>query len=160
MSKKTYTGNIQGSGTWYKVPSYKVQLVREGETAVNEIVKSPDDMAALFQKYLNGADRENMVAAFLDRKGNLLGINTVSIGGLFSSIVHPREVFKPACIIGAASIIICHNHPSGDTAPSKDDIDITRRLVEAGNIMGIEVIDHVIIGDAGRHCSFKEKGLI
>jgi DNA repair protein RadC len=110
-------------------------------------------------QYLEGADRENTVVAFLDRKGNLLGLNTVSVGGLHSSIVHPREVFKPAIIMGAASVILCHNHPSGDTTPSKEDIDITRRLINAGEIIGIQILDHVIVGD-DNYYSLKEHGLI
>jgi DNA repair protein RadC len=83
----------------------------------------------------------------------------VSIGGLHSSIVHPREVFKTAVKRSAASIILAHNHPSGDPTPSQEDISITRRLIEAAKIIGIELLDHVIIGDS-TYCSLKEKGLI
>jgi DNA repair protein RadC len=83
----------------------------------------------------------------------------VSVGGLHSSIVHPREVFKTAVKKSAASMILIHNHPSGDPTPSKEDIDITRRLIEAGKLMGIEVLDHVIIGDK-KYCSLKARGLI
>ena len=88
-----------------------------------------------------------------------LGINTVSIGSLSTSIVHPREVFKAAILMGAANIILAHNHPSGDPSPSKEDIEITQRLAKAGEILGIEVLDHLILTPSG-HISFKDKGLL
>ena len=162
-SQKEITSTICEGESWYIVPNYKVMLVRDsGEsvkmTGKKSDVKSPADMANIFKMYLDGADREHFVIAMLDRKGNVLGLNTVSVGSISSSVVHPRETFKPAIIMGASSIILSHNHPSGDTAPSKDDIDITKRLVEAGKILGIEVLDHVIIGDS--YYSFKERGMI
>mgnify|MGYP002355774018 FL=1 len=83
---------------------------------------------------------------YIDRKGGLITMQDISIGGLHSSIVHPREVFKTAVKKSAASMILVHNHPSGDPTPSQEDIEITRRLMEAGKIMGIEILDHVIIG--------------
>lgn len=83
----------------------------------------------------------------------------VSVGGLHSSLVHPREVFKTAIKKSAASLILVHNHPSGDPSPSKEDIDITKRLIEAGNIIGIEVIDHIIIGEK-KYVSLKARGLL
>jgi len=127
------------------------------------LIKCPEDVI----KYVNQVliremrdyDREHFLVIYLDRKGGVIAKENVSIGGLHSSIVHPREVFKTAVKRSAASIILAHNHPSGDPAPSKEDIDITRRLIEAGRIMGIEIIDHVIIGE-NTYCSFKEKGLI
>lgn len=157
--KKQIEGNVMETGTWYKIPEYKVMLVRDSNISSNKKrIGSPADVVTMFESYLSGVDREHFCIAMLDRKDNLLGLNTVSVGGLSSSIVHPRETFKPAIVIGAASIILCHNHPSGDTSPSRDDIEITRRLVEGGKILGIEVLDHVIIGDG--HCSLKAKGLI
>jgi DNA repair protein RadC len=93
----------------------------------------------------------------LDIKNKVIGINTVSIGNLNSSIVHPREVFKPAILSNAASILLAHNHPSGDPEPSREDVAITTRLVEAGKILGIDVIDHLILGDGCYH-SLKEAG--
>lgn len=127
------------------------------------IIKSPADV----RKYVNQVlmhemrdyDREHFLVLYLDRKGGVKAKEDVSIGGLHSSIVHPREVFKTAVKRSAASIILAHNHPSGDPSPSKEDIDITHRLIDAGLIMGIEIIDHVIIGE-NSYCSFKEKGLI
>jgi len=127
------------------------------------LIKCPEDV----KKYVNQVlliemrdyDREHFLVLYLDRKGGVIDKENVSVGGLHSSIVHPREVFKTAVKRSAASIILAHNHPSGDPAPSREDIDITRRLIDAGRIMGIEIIDHVIIGE-NTYCSFKEKGLI
>jgi DNA repair protein RadC len=89
----------------------------------------------------------------------VLKIVDVSIGNLNSSVVHPREVFNEAIICHSASIIVCHNHPSGDPSPSNEDINITQRLKECGKLLGIELIDHIIIGD-GIYVSFKEKTII
>ena len=105
---------------------------------------------------MQGLDREHFVVLLLDIKNKVIGINTVSIGNLDSSIAHPREVFKPAILSNAGSILLAHNHPSGDPTPSREDIEITHRLVNAGNILGINVLDHIIIGDGYR--SLKEAG--
>jgi len=154
---KQITGELEGK--WYKIPDYKIMLVRDSNiTADKKRISHPNDVVNVFQTYLDGADREYFCIAMLDRKGNLLGLNTVSIGSVSSSIVHPREVFKPAIIIGASSIILCHNHPSGDTMPSNEDITVTRKLIEGGKILNIEILDHVIIGD--NYYSMKEKGII
>ena len=102
---------------------------------------------------------EHFMVLYLDRKGGLIVQENVSVGGLHSSIVHPREVFKTAVKRSAASIILAHNHPSGDPAPSQEDIDVTKRLVSAGEIMGIPIIDHIVVGD-GIYRSFKESNLI
>lgn len=101
---------------------------------------------------------ENLWLITLDTKNNITGIFTVSTGSLNSSIVHPREVFKRAVLQNAASIIICHNHPSGDITPSQEDINITKRLYEAGKILGIELLDHIIAGD-NSYTSLKEEGV-
>ena len=162
-SKKEIISTICEGESWYIVPNYRVMLVRDSSNSVKATGKkklsSPDDVAGVLKTYLDGADREHFCIALLDRKGHILGINTVSIGSLSSSIVHPREVFKPAIVIGAASIILCHNHPSGDTAPSKEDLEVTNRLIEAGKIIGIEILDHVIIGDDS-FCSLKARGFM
>lgn len=127
------------------------------------MIRSPEDVGQIARQFLlremRDYDREHFMVLYLDRKGGLIVKEYVSVGGLHSSIVHPREVFKTAVKRSAASLILAHNHPSGDPTPSRDDIDITRRLVEAGKIMGIDIIDHVIIGD-NRCCSFKETGLL
>ena len=94
-----------------------------------------------------------------DTKNKVLAIRTASIGDLSSSIVHPREVFKDAVVASAASIIVAHNHPSGDPTPSAEDVTVTKRLIQAGEIMGIDLLDHIVLGD-GDFVSLKERGLI
>ena len=122
-------------------------------------IRSPEDVKDLVMEDMRYFDREHFRVLYLDRKNGLLAMEDISIGGLHSSIVHPREVFKIAVKKSAAGIILVHNHPSGDPTPSKEDIDVTRRLIEAGKIIGIEVLDHLIIGD-NIYCSFKAKSLI
>jgi len=95
----------------------------------------------------------------LNTKHKIVAVHEVSRGALNTSIVHPREVFKPAVLHNAAAIICFHNHPSGDPEPSKDDIETTKRLIEAGKIMGIEILDHIIVGD-DRYVSLKERGVV
>ncbi|RPJ05549.1 MAG: hypothetical protein EHM36_08160, partial [Deltaproteobacteria bacterium] len=92
-------------------------------------------------------------------RNRVVQISTISVGTLTSSLVHPREVFKDAITHSAASVILAHNHPSGDPEPSEDDLKITKKLVESGKILGIEVIDHIIVGKNNFY-SFREKGLI
>lgn len=125
----------------------------------NKKVSSPKDVYELMKDYLKGADREYLVLLSLDMKNNINSINTVSIRSLNSSIVHPREIFKTAILSNAASIILIHNHPSGDTTPSKEDINITYRIKESGKILGIELLDHVILGD-NSYSSLKEKSIL
>ncbi len=134
-----------------------------GDIQIRRTIKSPEDVKntvkEMLMEEMRNYDREHFRVMYLDRKGGLLLMEDVSIGGLHSSIVHPREVFKTAVKKSAASIILVHNHPSGDPAPSTEDIEVSKRLVEAGKVMGIEVLDHVIIGES-KYCSLKERGLI
>jgi len=143
----------------YRIPVYRVQLVKESNfTSDTKQISCPQDAYSILQGYMQGLDRENFVVLLLDTKNKIIGLNTVSIGTLNSSLVHPREVFKPAILASAAAIILAHNHPSGDPKPSKEDIEITKRLIEAGDLLGIAVLDHIIVGDS---ClSLKEKGYI
>jgi len=103
--------------------------------------------------------QDTLKSLLLDTKNRVLAVKTVSIGDLSSSIVHPREVYKDAVVASAASLIIAHNHPSGDPNPSGEDVSITKRLIQAGEIMGIDLLDHIVIGD-GIFVSLKERGLI
>lgn len=128
------------------------------EAAEKPVLKSTDDVVRMVRGRLMGEKREHFLALFLDTRGQLIKISEISVGSLDSSIVHPREVFKEAVSASAASVIFVHNHPSGDTEASDEDIGLTRRLVEAGEIMGIDVLDHVIIGDRN-HLSLKAKDL-
>ncbi len=123
------------------------------------VIKTPDDAAALVMEEMKHFDREHFRAILLNTKNRVIGTDRVSVGTLNSSVVHPRELFRNAIKRGAASIILLHNHPSGDPTPSREDKDITRRVMEAGNIIGIEVLDHIIIGD-NRFISLKAHGLI
>lgn len=120
-------------------------------------VKMPQDVARIFMDEMKHYDREHFRAAFLNTKNQIIRTVTVSIGSLNASIVHPREILKPAISASAASIILVHNHPTGDPTPSREDIEFTRRFAKCGDLIGIELLDHVIIG-ADRFQSLKEGG--
>lgn len=120
-------------------------------------ISSPADAAGLVIEEMRHYLREHFRVLLLDTKNKVLGMEEISIGSLNTSLVHPREVFRPAIRKACASVILIHNHPSGDPTPSSEDIAVTRRLYEAGRLLGIEVLDHVVIGD-GRFVSFREKG--
>jgi len=122
-------------------------------------IKSPENAAALVMEEMRYLDREHFWALLLNTKNQVLAKETISIGTLNSSAIHPRELFKAAIRRSAAGVILLHNHPSGDPTPSRQDIEVTGRLIEAGNIIGIQVLDHLVIGD-NRFTSFKAKGLI
>ena len=143
------------------VPIYKISLVREGRVACYEQqIRSSADASRLLHTYLANVDREHFVIILLNQKNRVIGVNTVSVGSLTASIVHPREVFKGAILANAASIICGHNHPSTDCQPSREDRALTTRLVEAGKLLGISILDHVIIGGEGRYFSFADEGLL
>lgn len=147
--------------TLQKINIVQVQLVKEKSlTYSSKQINCPRDASDIAAEFLAGADREHFVIFCLDTKNNLNAINTVSVGTLNSSLVHPREVYKPAILANSNAIILIHTHPSGDPTPSREDIEVTKRLVEAGNILGIEVVDHLVIGDDGRYASFKERGIL
>ncbi|WP_406566415.1 RadC family protein [Jeotgalibacillus aurantiacus] len=120
-------------------------------------IRSPEDGASMLMNEMRFLTQEHFVALYLNTKNQVIHQQTIFIGSLNASIVHPREVFKEAFKRSAASIICAHNHPSGDPSPSKEDIDVTRRLVECGKMIGIEVLDHLIIGEK-KYVSLKEKG--
>lgn len=140
-----------------------LRVVKEtsGRYDVRKKIQSPNDIFNIAQNVIQANEyaEENLWLITLDTKNNITGIFTVSTGSLNSSIVHPREVFKRAVLQNASSIIICHNHPSGDPAPSQEDINITKRIYDAGKILGIELLDHIIIGD-NKYTSLKEKGVL
>ena len=121
-------------------------------------VKTPDEVMSLVRGRLRGKKKEHFLALLLDTRGQLIKVSEISVGSLDTSVVHPREVFKEAMSASASSVIFVHNHPSGDPEPSEDDIKLTGRLARAGEIVGIDVLDHIIIGD--KNClSLKSKGL-
>ena len=127
-----------------------------GERAV---IKTPEDAVRLVMEEMRNLDREHFRALLLNVKNQVIDREIISIGTLNSSAVHPRELFRNAIKRSAAALILAHNHPSGDPAPSREDIEVTRRLLEAGHIIGIEILDHLIIGD-NKFTSFKAKGLM
>ncbi|WP_076316071.1 RadC family protein [Paenibacillus odorifer] len=122
------------------------------------IIRSPQDCYEYLED-LKFLDKEHFVLLFLDTKNKVIGRETISIGTINTALVHPREVFKAAIRRGAVSIIGAHNHPSGDGTPSKEDVELTKRLVEAGELIGIDLLDHVIIGSQS-NTSMKERGLL
>ena len=122
-------------------------------------ISSPKDVSTLLINEMSNFKQEVFKLILLNTKNIIIGTKDVFKGTLNSSIVHPREVFKEAVQRGSANIIVCHNHPSGDPNPSKEDINITIRLKECGRIMGIELLDHIIIGN-NKYVSLKEKGII
>ncbi|HGO9425627.1 TPA: RadC family protein [Bacillus cereus] len=141
-----------------RVEIVKLKMVKESSLLYKERrVKSPEDASLLFKQFLDGADREYFIVLCLDIKNQPTAINVCHIGSLNSSIVHPREVLKPAIISNAASIIVAHNHPSNDPTPSREDLEVTKRLMEAGKVVGIDVLDHLIVCEES-FISLKEKG--
>ena len=128
------------------------------ETDKKAVVKSPDEVVSLVRGRLKGKKREHFLALLLDTRSQLIKISEISVGSLDTSVVHPREVFKEAISASAASVIFVHNHPSGDSGASEDDIGLTKRLAEAGEIVGIDVLDHVIVTDKN-YLSLKREGL-
>lgn len=144
-----------------RVSIVTIKMIREGSVLYDvRKISSPADAVELGRLFLEDSDREQLVVCCLDTKNQPQSVNIASVGSLNSSIVHPREVFKAAVLSNAASILIFHNHPSGDPTPSNEDISITKRLKEAGKLMGIELLDHIIIGSEGRYCSLKEKDIV
>lgn len=122
-------------------------------------ISQPEDVVALMEPTVIGLDREHFYCICLNTKNQLLKVIEVSVGSLNASIVHPRELFRQAIAVSAASVIVCHPHPSGDPTPSGADIQLTRRLVKAGDVIGIEVLDHVVIGHEA-HSSLRDLGLM
>ena len=122
-------------------------------------VHSPKDAADLLLEETRLAAVEHFYAILLNTKNFVIAVELISVGGLDASLVHPREVFKPAIRRSASSIILAHNHPSGDTTPSQEDIEVSKRLVEAGKLLGIPVLDHLILGD-GHYISLLERRMI
>lgn len=123
------------------------------------VIKSPLDAAQLLMGEMSNLDREHFRVINLNTKNQVIAIDTVSIGHLNASLVHPREVFKIPIKRSAASLILVHNHPSGDLSPSKEDLKVTQRLIEAGSILGVDVVDHLIFGH-NNFLSMREKGYV
>lgn len=132
------------------------RLWPDGDAAT--LVRGPETVFDLCRD-IRGTNREHFVGFYLNSRNQVLRREVISIGSLNASIVHPREVFQPAIAVSAASLILAHNHPSGDPTPSEEDLAITRRLVEAGRIIGIDILDHVVVAKDA-YASFKERKLL
>ncbi len=150
----------RGAFAAFALPVFRVQLVREGVLHGSERpeMSGPSEIVSLLSRYLEHEDREHFVTLMLDVKNRLIGLHTVSIGTLNSALVCPREVFKAAILANAASLVLAHNHPSGDPTPSPEDHTVTERLRRAGALLDIDVLDHIVIGGGGRFTSLRQTG--
>ena len=148
----------------FYVPTFRVSLVRDGSRRAEapRYVRKPADAARILRSCMpEDSDREVFAILLLDIRHKVIGFNVVSVGCLNYALVHPREVMKVAVLGNAAALVVCHNHPSGDPNPSPEDVLLTERLTKAGSLMGIDVLDHVILGDGtDKWVSLKESGVI
>ena len=141
-----------------RIQVVRIQMVKErNEYYYDKAIRSPEDAYKILREFIGDADREMFVVACLNNKNEIANLSVVHMGSLNASIVHPPEVFKIAILSNAASIICAHNHPSGHPEPSREDIEVTKRLAEAGKLLGIELLDHIIVGDE-RYFSMEEHG--
>ncbi len=136
------------------------QVITEVEGMEPQIIRSPEDAAQIAAKFIGDDDREVFFVMCLNTKNRVVAVYRCHVGALSASIIHPREVFKAAILNNSASIVVAHQHPSQEVTPSREDIDVTKRLVEAGKILGIEVLDHVIVNGNAGYTSFKYRGYI
>ena len=142
----------------YQIPAVRVALVQERTLAIPvRAVRSPEDAASVLREVIGDYDRETFAVLLLDTKNRVIAVHIASIGLLESAPVHPREIFKAAILANARAVILGHNHPSGDPQPSAQDIRVTRLLAEAGRLLEIRVLDHIIVGD-GTHVSLRARG--
>ena len=143
------------------IPRFDVRLVRDGRVATLEpiIIRRPEDTLPVLEAELSELGYEKFIALALNTKNHVTAVLPVSSGSLNASIVHPRELFQRAILANCASLILAHNHPSGDPAPSPEDIALTRKLIDAGLLLDIPVLDHIVLG-YGCYVSFKERGLL
>ena len=140
------------------IPRYRICLVPDSRYAGPRVMVHDSATAAkALRPFFAGLDREQFLVCCLDAKNAVIGVNVVSIGSLTLSIVHPREVFKPAILLNACAIICAHNHPSGDPSPSPEDRQLTKRLRQAAEMLGITLLDHIVLGDDRTH-SFADQG--
>jgi DNA repair protein RadC len=146
----------------YRIARYRLLLVKDGPsltTTWDRQVREPRDVADFMAPLVAQLDREVFHVLFLNGRNVAVGLHVVSVGSLTAALVHPREVFKAAILANAAAIILVHNHPSGDAEPSAEDRVLTRRLSEVGDLVGIRVLDHIVLGD-GSFRSLADDGLM
>jgi DNA repair protein RadC len=160
MAKKIVPANQNQQGTTSVcIPLYRLQVVKESHSPLYGAPRISDshDVSRFLRAHFEGRPHEEFLVVFLDAKNTPVGYQVVSVGSLTLSIVHPREAFKAAVCMSAAAVIFSHNHPSGDPTPSLEDRTLTKRLVSAGELLGIRVLDHIVMGE-GRHVSFADEG--
>ena len=145
----------------YRLPRYKVALVREGScVAESNVIRTPEDVFALMNGEFAGIAVEQVKMLALDTKNKVIGVFDVATGTLNASVIHPRDIFQRAILVNAASVIIVHNHPSGDPTPSPEDVELTKRMAEAGRIFDIPVLDHVVVGEGKYACVHLTKNCV
>jgi DNA repair protein RadC len=142
----------------YSIPTYRVQMVKDGSIKAHTVTKAKDIIKAI--KSFTHSDREFLIGLYLNSRNQVIAHHVISIGTVNATLVHPREVFKLAIMKNACGIIIAHNHPSGGIDPSVADLNVTKRLIDAGKILGIEIKDHIIITPAGQTYSIKRTSLL
>ncbi|THF74123.1 JAB domain-containing protein [Cohnella fermenti] len=144
-----------------KIEFLSLRMVRERPSILypQRKIHSPRQAAEIFRQFIGDCDRETFCILCLNTKNEPTALHQVSSGSLNASLVHPRETFKLAILANSASIIACHNHPSGEPQPSPEDIELTERLRDSGTLLGIELLDHLVLGD-GNFVSLKERGLM
>ncbi len=136
-----------------------VSMVREDGTRVPRAIRTPQD-ASRYADELRGSDRECFAVILIDVKNRALGLHVASVGTVDASLVSPTIVFRPALLANAVAVIAIHNHPSGDPTPSAEDVRITRQLVDAGKVMQVKLLDHIILGQGDTVFSMREEGLV
>lgn len=144
----------------YEIRVERVRTIQYLDREVNGPAAAVDLAREIIAEEIAAYDREHFVALYLNTKNRPVGYQVISVGTLTAALVHPREVFKAAILSNANAVVVAHNHPSGDPTPSREDREITRRLKEAGQILGIELLDHLVIGHDGRYTSFRERALL
>ena len=146
----------------FRVTKYRLALVREGSipTTWDKTVREAGDVARLMAPLLADLDRETFWVVMLDGKNRVIGVNLVSIGTLNAALVHPRELAKALILANSASAIVVHQHPSGCAEPSAEDTALTRRLCEVGDLIGVRILDHLVLGHDGAYVSLAERGII
>jgi DNA repair protein RadC len=146
----------------YRLKTFRVQFVAEpGLYPTGSPCRASEDAERIARSIFGtlDADKEHFVLLAMNNKNRVNGFKVISTGSLTASLVHPREVWRAALHLCAAAVVFVHNHPSGDPAPSPEDQELTRRLKETGDVLGIRVLDHVVLGD-GRYFSFSDRGLL
>ena len=141
-----------------RISIVSIKMVRESSVLYDiRKISSPNDVVELGKRFLQEEDREKLIVCCIDTKNQPTAINVVAIGTLNNSLVHPREVFKPAILSNSASIILFHNHPSGDPKPSNQDVEFTNKVEQASQILGIQLLDHIVIGNTNYVSIFSER---